>query len=280
MEETSDDMTSDDRILFVNYFNKSRYKYARPFVGDGDSKIYHGSLTRDGLNLTRVHVLSLPDGVHANMREALVPRDATYRLYIFSDRALGDDQLQSLDNIYGRRPYPLLETVRPVANLVTFPKVNFYMTLDEERPSVVSSFIEYRYLQQRHEPATIAYVPGTGEAFRLLLPKKQARLVLVMPENFIKTGNRTGYFMFRGNLIVRIYSRFLLSASRNEPENDLDGELVSDVSVGASSRIESIVRAFFARFGLHRVTSLANDQILASDRYVTAIVGSLSNVSL
>lgn len=262
--------------LFSNPYAFRRYKYARPYAREPGDTGASGNLTDDGVTYTRVNVLGVPDGVHANAREALVRSDAIYRLYIFSDRPLSEAQLSALDGVYGREPFPVLEATRPVGSVARglYPRVNFYLT-EDARPSTLSRYIEYRYLQQRHEVARIV-CDDAGLVYRLLLPEGAARLVLVMPDNFVRTDRRSGYFSFKRNLIVRIYSRFELSAANVD---DADEGLVSDIST-KNARLLAVVRTFFARLGLHRVHVPSENQVYAGDRYLTAVVGSLANIPL
>lgn len=183
-------------------------------------------------NLINITVTGVPDGVSPLVDQALIKNDAARRLYVFSDRELDEDQLTLIDTFYGKRPYPnfrcniLTKTTR----LNAYPKHNFVMrneptqnilelidngqihpdeditnpqvmvqidNNDDENgcPTVSCSYVEYRYLQQRHLMANICFNPYTGDVYRLVLPERPL-LCIIMPENFIRTGAKEGILSF------------------------------------------------------------------------------------
>lgn len=259
--------------LYTNLNNIGKYVYPREFLASVtfESK----QLTTDGTNYTTVTITGIPDGVSPRANEAMIIKGAPRRLYVFSDQPLDASYLKTLDGFYGRTPYPILTIGEPCGRLDSVPKNNFYLCY--ERPNVLTEFIEYRYVQNRHAITKIAYDASTGNVYSLILPNKTSYkplLVIVMPENFVRTGLKQGYFRFDNNLIVRIYSKYLLSSKLE------DGNYNGYVSVITTDngRLRGVIETFFSRLGLHVILSNETNQIYAYDNFMTSVVGSVANI--
>lgn len=257
--------------LYTNLNVSSAFRYARPFETDVtyDSK----QVTVNGVDYINVIITGIPDGVSPDANEAVIKRQTPRRLYILSDQPLDYADIEVIDGFYGKRSFPMPTATAICAQLSAYPRNNFYSV--DGPPSVTSRFIEYRYVQRRHQPANIAWDTSTGNLYRLVLPSNSAMLVLVMPENFVRTSLKRGYFRLDNDLIVRVYSRFVLSAATLEPDNELISVINTD-----DTRLMSVIRAFFARLGMHKIVSTSVNQIYAYDRYLTLAVGSISNIAL
>ena len=184
--------------------------------------------------------------------------------------------LETIDRFYGKEPYPILYCDAPV-NILTnnddIPKENFY--LSNGVPSSLTTFVEYRYLAQRHLKTNIAFDVQTNTVYRLVLPEK-TMIVIIMPENFIRTGLKTGYFKFENNLIVRVYSSYMLSSANYIPKDTYEISVYNNSNV----RVRSAIEQLFARFNLHKIVMKRPNQIYAYDKYMTMVVGSISNIIL
>lgn len=256
--------------LYTNLTNKAAYRYPREFKTDID--VDHTEITLDGKTFIDITITGIPDNVSALANEALVAKDTPRRLYIFSDVPLTEQYLHTLDRFYGKSPYKIIECLTPNIQLSSFPKNNFYLT--NEPPSSISEFVEYRQFKQRHLLTNIAIDHNTMFLYKLVLSQPQL-LVIIMPSNFIRTGLKTGYFRFDNNLIIRVYSNYMLSS-------ELSDENVSEITVFTTNdvRLNSIVEKLFGRFGMHKIGSNSDDHIFAYDKFMTMVVGSVSNIAL
>lgn len=152
------------------------------------------------------------------------------------------------------------------------PSNNFYLV--DGQPSTVSQFVEYRYLTQRHIMSNIALNKKTGELYNLVLPE-QTLLVLIMPSNFISLGLKHGYFRFENNIIVRVYSKYILSS--NSDRNDVDSGEITFFDA-SNLKIRRIIEQFFNKLGIHKIVSNDDNQIYGYDKYITLVVGKVTNV--
>lgn len=258
-----------NKELYTNLTNTSQYRYPRNY--QTTVKFEKHQMTLNGTEYINVIVTGIPDGVSPLTNEALIPKDSIFRLYIFSEKPLTEEYLQTLDSFYGKVAYPNLTVALATAVIPNYPKQNFYMCTGP--PSMLSEFTEYRYLQQRHSISNIAFDADSNSVYRLVMPERTL-LVLIMPENFIKTGQKTGYFRFDNNIIVRVYSKYFLS-SKYTDDNDI-GEVT--VFTMDNKKVVNIIRKFFSRLNLHKLTWNNSDHIYGYDNYLTAIVGNTSNV--
>lgn len=262
--------SGNDTELYININNNTRYKYARPYQTTIDYDIKQ--LTSDGEKYIKIIISGVPDGVSPDANEALIKKGTIRRLYIFSNSPLHDNDIKTIDSFYGKLPYPLLTAINPCGIKKNIPNNNFYMC--EETPSVISHFIEYRYVQKRHQMSNIVYDSKSGLIYRIILPKKPM-LIIIMPSNFIRTGPKMGYFQFSNNIIIRVYSKYLLSAEIDEK----DDELISIITTDETSLMQCL-KSFFSRMGMHRIMSNSKNQLYAIDKYMTLIVGNVANISL
>lgn len=255
--------------LYRNNANIGNYYYPREYQTDDISATRE--MTLDGNDYINVRITGIPDGVSPLANEAIVSTDCIYRLYIFAEQPLNETVLQALDKFYGKKAYPIIMTDTVCGVIDSIPKNNFYMC--KGTPSNISEYTEYRYLQQRHMLTNIVFDSETNSVYRLVLPERP-QLVLIMPNNFVRTGLKKGYFRFDNNLIVRIYSKYILSSALTE-DSDVYEMTVFDI---ADTKLRSTIEGFFGRLGLHKIATNVNDQLYAYDKYITAIVGNASNL--
>lgn len=285
--------------MYINTNNEGRYQYPREFQVDITKSGVNGSGNNNNnqqhtgsnnekegnyqnqqqrlieLNsIANVSISGVPDGISPQANEALMSKNSILRLYIFSDRPLSEETLSTIDSFYGKEHYPVL--LCDTANMRLqneYPKNNFYMC--QGVPSLVSEFVEYRYLQQRHTQSNICYDQQTGDVYKLVLPFRPL-LVIVMPKNFVRTGLKSGYFRFENNLIVRVYSRFILSSPY------FDGNDSGETTVFNLERatLKSAVEKFMGRLGVHRIDSHTREHIYGYDKFLTMVVGSVANILL
>lgn len=256
--------------LYTNLTNTGQYYYPREY--QTDVTFDRKNLTLDGVVYTDITITGIPDGVSPLANEALIDRNAKRRLYIFSDTPLDDNYLQTIDKFYGKVPYKNLKCLFPNTTLDSYPRNNFYMTTDT--PSMISDYVEYRYLQHRHIMSNICYNASTNEVYKMILPERPL-LVIIMPANFIRTGLKKGYFRFDNNLIVRVYSKFILSS----PQYEDDTNEITMFNVH-NKQLKTVVKKLFARFGMHRLVSNAENQLYSYDKFMTMVVGSVANIVL
>lgn len=257
--------------LYRNLANTRQYYYPREFETDNSS--LSRQITVDGNEYINVQITGIPDGISPLANEAIVSTECIYRLYIFADQPLNETFLQTLDKFYGKTPYPFITADSIYGVVDGIPKNNFYLCTNT--PSNINNFTEYRYLQHRHMISNIVFNIETNSVYRLVLPE-HPQLVLIMPSNFVRTGVKKGYFRFDNNLIVQIYSKYILSSTLND-DSDTYEMTIFDVD---DKKLRAVVEGFFGRLGLHKISTTATDHIYAYDNYITAVVGNASNIIL
>lgn len=259
--------------LYTNLYSDYPYYYARPFQAEKD---FVAKITQDGEEYINVVATSVPDGVSPIAARALISSDTIRRLYIYSEKALSEEYLQSLDRYYGKTQYDIVYVGQTVANigLDRVPQENHFRC--SETPSVIGQYTEYRYLHDRHIRSRIVYNDQTGDIHRLTLPN-QPLLILIMPSNFVRTGTNAGYFRFENNLIFRIHSRCMLTGVLID---NADEACLGSVIHTNDRPLMSVIEAFFGKLNLHKIVSPAEDQIFAYDKYLTCYVGSMGSISL
>lgn len=257
--------------LYTNLVNNGIYRYPRMY--QTDITYDNRQLTVDGTNYINIIITGIPDEISPIANEALISKGAIRRLYIFSNTPLDESHLKTIDSIYGKIPYPILTASIACGHLTEYPKNNFYLC--EGVPSVISEFVEYRYLQQRHLVSNIAYDSLTGSIYRMILPERPL-LVIIMPNNFVRTGLKEGYFRFDNNIIIRVFSKYILSSPL---ENRNDSNEVSVISTN-NYKVKTIIERFFGRLGMHKITSNSENHIYGYDKYMTMVVGSIANIIL
>lgn len=276
--------------LYKNAYNTSKYAYARPYTTSITVGEYRQLMTggdeESQQRFVDIYIVGVADGVSPNVHETMIPVGTPRRLYIFSDTRLDEKTLATVDSHYKERRYPLLSLDTPCARLDgnRVPTQNFYTTFvgKDTFDAAVNRrqdamFIEYRYVQQRHTVANIYYDEVTNYVYRLALPADNAMLVLIMPSNFIQTGLKQGYFLFDDiDLMVRVDSKHVLSAKQTSHTDEM---LVNDICTG-NRRMTDIVRAFYSRMGVHNVYTPSDNQIVGYDKYLTLVVGDVSNINV
>lgn len=279
--------------LYKNAYNMSKYAYARPYTTSITVAEYRQMMTggdEERPQFVDIYIVGVADGVSPKVHETMIPVGTPRRLYIFSDTPLDEKTLSAVDSYYKGHRYPLLSLITSCAQLdgSRVPMQNFYTAYadrgseDEIEAAVFrrqdAMFVEYRYAQQRHTVANIYYDEFTNKVYRLALPADNAMLVLIMPYNFVRTGLKQGYFLFDNiDLIVRVYSKHLLSA--NQTSDNASEVLVNDICTG-NRRIMDIIRTFYSRMGVHNVYTPSDNQIVGYDKYLTLVVGDVSNINV
>lgn len=263
--------SSSSNRLYTNSVNVGTYKYPREWQTDVKYERRTIIMNNEPYVIT---ITGIPDGVSPLANEAVISTTCLMRLYIFSDKALPDESLQSIDALYGRKPYPIVFTQIVRQRLDTYPSNNFYMC-KESPASSVSEYVEYRYLQNRHQISTIAYDNNSGTVTQMVLPKRPM-LVLIMPDNFVRNSLRSGYFRFDNNIIVRVFSKYLLASTQIDTQDDGSVTLFTT----SNEKISNIVESFFSRLGIHRIASNSPNHIYGYDKYITLVVGSIANIAL
>jgi len=258
-----------DTTLYVNLMPTTKYKYPREFRTDIETENRQIVVNRFGS--VWITITGIPDCISKETNEAIIPTGEYKRLYIFSDVELDEAILLDLDGFYGREPYPILNCENIIGNLDRYPSINFYMV--DGTPMSTSTFVEYRYIKQRHIVSNLAYNKQTGDVYNIMLPRPSL-LVFIMPDNFIRLGLKHGYFHFENNIIIRVYSKYILSSRLEQAEDP--GEIT--VFSADNSRVKTIVERFFNRLGIHKIVSNDDNQIYGYDKYITLVVGKLSNV--
>lgn len=264
--------------LYTNESNVGQYWYARDYECDRDYGLQTLAPELGGSGgQIGIFVSGVPDGVPPAANVAIVPKGSPRRLHYFSDTPLSDGVLAALDGHYGQKPYPRMVALGDsiIYRLPpgTYPRFNFYACRGP--PASNSRFVEYRYLQSRYTPSQVVVDLDSMNVHRMAPLPRGVPIVIVMPQNFVRTSPRAGYFHFEGvNLMVRVYSRYTLTCVTDRP----DPGTISDVS-GRVDSLRPLMEAFFSRLGLHRISG-SDEQICAHDRMLVMVVGSVANVTL
>jgi hypothetical protein len=264
-----------NKTLYTNYNNSYDYYYARAYQTDvvGENR----SLTNDANTYTNVMITGVPDGVSPIANEAMIMRDSPRRLYIYSNKPLDESYLATIDDFYGRAPFPIATAQTPCGQLSGLPRNNFYLVADGP-PTCVSDLVEYRYLQQRHQITNIAYDSGSGKIYKYVPPPMHEHLmVIVMPKNFIRTNLKCGYFRFDNGLIIRVFSNHILSS---ELYDNNDSNETTRLDRGQQMLLLAL-RRLFNTLGMTQIVETNKGKTLyAYDNHLTMVVGSLSNIML
>jgi hypothetical protein len=267
--------------LYTNESNVGQYCYARDYECDRDYGLQ--TLAQEmgsgagGAGQVSLFVSGVPDGVPPQANMAIVPKGTPRRLHYFSDVQLSEGALAALDGHYGLKPYPRMMVFGESAIFRLppgkYPRCNFYACIGP--PASNSRFVEYRYLQSRYTPSQVCVDLESMTVCRLGPMTRSIPIIIVMPQNFVRTSPRAGFFHFeRLNLVVRVYSRYTLTCVDYRP----DPGTISDVS-GRVDALRPLMEAFFSRLGLHRISS-SDEQICAHDRMLVMVVGSVANVTI
>lgn len=267
-------MFADNFQLYTSLMRPTRYRYAREFQTDIQAAETR-ELTIDNINFTTITIVGVPDGIDVRANEAIIKKNTVKRLYILSDIELSENYLSTVDSFYGKMKFPIIECATLVP-LVSYPPINNFYVASDVRPNTLSTFVEYRYLQQRHMTANIC-VNATGDFLcRIVLPKRPL-LVIIMPQNFVRTSQKSGYFLFEHNIVIRVYSKYLLACAQNDDAPDLP--VITQMNINDRKFMDTI-NEFFGRLGFHKIASHTPNHVYAFDKYMTVIVGSIANVLL
>lgn len=309
------------RMLYINGRTECKYRYARPYgywqaaaaaaaaeeenndeeeadEEGGKKKNEIRLIDRNGTNVT-IFIIAIPDGIGLNVNSANVQLPCYMRLFAYTQSPLNDEELAKIDQFIAQRgtPYPILTidpTIVTTTTLNFYPKNNFYMAIGGGggvgggvgvgSASSASRFIEYRYFLTRHCMSNILYDPKSGMVNRFVLPFTPPT-VLIMPNNFVRTGLRRGYFTNPSGLIVRVYARRALSCESASVTRLVDNVISLLPSASSEDRVLAYARSLFARLGMHRVYTNRDEdgdlvQIYAYDEYATLVIGRVDNLQL
>lgn len=220
-----------------------------------------------------IFITGIPDGISEFTNVALTDTGATRRLTVSSIEPLNESEIEEIENKHRVAYYPIPTFKDPLSVLIDRPNLNFVMPLSSLPPTSLSRYVECRYFLARHIPATIMFNPYTGHVHRFVPPS--TNIVLIMPENFTKTGTYSGLFVIDENIIVRVYSKKPLSASIALPDHDR----YSEISIYSSKTLEACKR-ILSNLGLHRIIYQSDNQIYGVDSFVTAVIGDIANINL
>lgn len=220
-----------------------------------------------------IFITGIPDGISEYTNVALPDIGVPRRLTVSSVEPLTESELEEIESKHRVAYYPIPTFKGPLSVLVERPNLNFVMPLSGLPPTSLSRYVECRYFLARHIPATIMFNPYNGHVHRFVPPT--INIVLIMPENFTKTGTYSGLFTVDENIIVRVYSKRPLSASITLP----DHERYSEISIYSSKTLEACKR-ILSNLGLHRIAYQSDNQIYGLDSFVTAVIGDIANINL
>lgn len=275
-----------------------------------------------------VHVMGIPDGVSPIVNYAQVPVNCRRKLYYFSTTPLLTNEIiRFIDervNVNELKRYQPLRLLLPcarteydeVSNRYKFPYSNFY-TRSEDPENIIQcsddeynenvandsklrsvksiilpayNFVDYRYFLKRHSPPNIFFDESTGYIYRLSLTRHIRSLcVLIMPQNFIRLGNRTGFFYSDiKKIIVRMFSKYFLvggiTYDKAIESSKVDESILDKVTVlNVEKDIYAVntISGFFSRIGCISTYSPSERQLVGFDGNESVyIVGPITNISL
>ena len=229
------------------------------------------SLTNDA-GLTDFYVLIKKNQVDEDNNE-------TFRIEYFSQKPLSDKTLDGLDVHLSSGYMPLTTLEHPCRNYI-HREDNFFLALSEPINSL-TPLVEYRTLTQRAIPANRVQGFESKKVYRLVpRPNVDRDLVIIMPENFIRTSLNTGYFDYRQHqLIVKFYGKNCLFSGANSNERSLK-DIPDSVVSNNRTVVKEAITSLFSRMGFNDVSSPQPNQFVASDKYILAVVGVTSNLDL
>lgn len=266
--------------LFRNFFH-SQNRYPRQLETPANFYENKDLILQDATR-KRIVAVGIPDEVDDGVNEMEVDAGTKFRLTIFSDMALSESELNTIDSFFTKSTdlyrldappinyFPIFYFGEPNAILSSRPVTN-YTTTTSPDPSSISKYVEFRHLDQRDLMSNILWRENDGFVWRFILPVK-ALIVLIMPDNFVSTGLKTGYFTLDYNIIVRVFSKCILTYSKY---NEIDNLEVTSYS-SKNKVLTQLVKQFYAKLGVHAIT-VNDDSIVGQDTYFTCIVGDLSN---
>lgn len=252
---------------YINPYNNWNYVYPRQYKYTHSNRLTPMYKNGDAV----LYICGIPDGISPLVNSTLIEKkDYIPRLYICSMIQLDEVELTNLDNIYGDSFYEIYELNSNLYTMIdSIPiDVNYYYAVDKPL-STVSNFIEYKYLNTRNFN-TNCIISEYGNQFKLqslVLPRNLYPIVIIMPENFIKTSNTSGYFLLENNLIIKLNSDYLLSG--NNSSKPL--QFVTNTTTLNKTAIQ-LIKKNLNLLGFTSIYSL-NTKIIAKDKYFTATIG-------
>lgn len=266
-------MKTENYKLYTSLAPQTRFRYARQFQTDIQTAETR-ELTIDNINFITITIIGVPDGIDVRANEAIIRNDTIKRLYILSDIELSENYLSTIDSFYGKIIFPIIEC-KTLIPLLNFPPVNNFYACSSVQPNTLSTFVEYRYLQQRHMTADVCVNATYDFISRIVLPKRPL-LVIIMPRNFVRTSLKAGYFLFDHNIVIRVYSKYLLACAQDG--NEPDFPVITDMNINDRKFMDT-VNGFYGRLGFHKIASHTQKHVYAFDKYMTIVTGSIANVS-
>lgn len=267
--------------------NEHPYIYARPYKLKQDP-----SISNYQLNDIKIKFITVPDGFCPNA--SIIESDSTqnYRLHILSSQKLRTDQLKMLDGLHEIQDYPIYNLELLQTDMINYEPqlynfftrfktsnessyknwLNFNQT-STESINTIGQFVEYKLFSKRHETTKILRNFENNTISKLLLPPNSAIIVIVMPENFIRTGNYKGYFKFNNNIIAKVFSNVLLSSKTQGVEIDKISDIRNTKNLYHLQILDFFSKQNFINFGSKK------DQIIIRDEYFQIVIGELSNIT-
>lgn len=242
---------------------------------------------RDNVNVNVYGIIpeGIPDGISLDANYAIIKDIENVklkRLIIYSEQQLTENYLRSLDSVFGQHQMPLWQLTGK-SHAYIYDKIinfNFYtnLHLDQDDFSVVTPVIEFRNFFFRHKIATVFVNRKGDKVYKLCLPKRVARLMIYMPENFYSYSfdNKRGFFKLNNDLIIQVFSRYPLTSQSNIVVSSNDNVLVTVYK----NELRNEVLEIFTAFGIANIDFSSPYRIIGYDKYVKLIVGSLDNLYL
>lgn len=264
--------------LYKNVDKTWDYVYPTPYLYQEDKPIFLKLVNNTS---TEIKICGIPDGVDPIINYTLIEKNMPKRLFIMSDTPINNEELNVIYGLYGKRYYPIRQ-IQPIINdpiklqyYVSTQFLDNFFTTTDDNPSNISKFLEYRYFSKRHLPASKLYVPTiSGDILcNFILPKNKANLIIIMPENFIQTEEKAGYFKLDNNIHIRIYSKCNLSSVSKEIDNNL-----TTIINNKNETIVKNISDYISKLNFTNVT-ITENQIIGTDNLFTAVIGTISNLN-
>lgn len=267
--------------------NEYPFIYARPY-----KLKQKPSISSYILNNIKIKFITIPDGFCPNA--TIIESDPTqnYRLHILASHILEPDQLKILDGLHETQDYPIYNLELLQTEIINYEPqlynfftrfktsneasyknwLNFNQT-STESINTIGQFVEYKLFSKRNETTKILRNFENNTISKLLLPPNSAIIVIVMPENFTRTGNYKGYFKFNNNIIAKVFSNVLLSSKTQ----GIDIDEISDIRHSKDIHHNRIIDFFSKQCGFVDYHTEKN-QIVITDKYFQIVIGELSNI--
>lgn len=281
------------------YFNPdistTRYVYPREYTSTLENNEYR-IVEQKGEKIS-LYLNGVPDGVSPRASIAMYNSDSLKRLYIFSNNILNDETLAIVEKDYKREYYPMFSLRTPCGylqsnDIMTFNENFFMANVNEQWNESVEAacnlredmeLVEYRYFHKRFVPVQYFIDRYKRGIYRFSPSSSKTTLkVIIMPQNFYKISEKSGYFIFQPyDLIVYVFSKCFLSAS-NESNNIMTKKnlLVNDINL-YDSKMYNNLRKVLSQLGIHSEYTNSNDtQMIGYDDFESVVIGDISNVNI